>query len=650
MKKQALVLFFCLAAVFPLWCAENEELTRALKKEIEKRDKADLAVVTSLLEKGANPNGFFDTRDIETFLMEALFRRNNQIARLLLEHGADPQIVNRKGENAAFYGNSEGIALLASRGVRFDITDNDGTSPLMSHNPTNDQKRTIFLLEWEQEHSPNFSAKFESRKEYLTEVLERFLKSTFEERDDSANYALAERLIDAGADPAAHNAKGIPVASFAVRQNKSKLLLIPLLIERGAPLDAFNNSDGETVLWCAASTQSDDLIDFLLSKGVDPNMQNNGRYYVGETPLIAARNLRTINTLLKAGANPNLQEKDGETILMKIGRSNRDFIEPLLSAGADPTIKDKQGKTVLHRWILRGLLKDEALLDDLLARGCLINEPDNDEGSTPLMYAVRYGYLSVFIYNDIHAAIPVLLKKGADPNFRGGYRGRTAFHVYLDEVEKIDSPNFEEVESITESFLASGARPADTDNEGDSALRTVMRLSQKHSKMKPLLSMVLKYANEEEIKLAAEEEALASAAAKEKRAKERSAKISYNILPSLTALGVPLLIGGLSIGMREGVYANDPYKNWMGGVNGFFTLAGSGFFLGALIGVGGGDDGFGKLFIGAFGGLLGFVGGTILACLPAVRSAFNRTSAFYYLPTAISTIAATVVIFNIWRY
>ncbi len=53
--------------------------------------------------------------------------------------------------------------------------------------------------------------------------------------------------------------------------------------------------------------------------------------------------------LLKSGANPNAQDKDGVTCLNLAKSSNGlgDFVEVLLKYNADPTIKDKHGKLYL---------------------------------------------------------------------------------------------------------------------------------------------------------------------------------------------------------------------------------------------------------------------------------------------------------------
>jgi len=633
MEKRAAVMFFCLAAVFPLFGQETDDLNRALRAEIKKNDSADLSVVASLLDAGADPNGIYDDWWDFTFLMQALKSHCNKIAEMLLDYGADPLITTNEKHgkrSAAFYGNREGRELLALRGGRFDITDKDGYSPLMS---SWDQSTEIYTLEWEEQHSPNFSARFETRKEYLTSRLTALLSGSFLEMDKPENSALAERYIDAGADPAALHKDGFPVAYLAVRPYKSSsLYLVPLLIRRGAPVDAFNKN-GQTALWCAAAAEDDDLLDFLLERGADPNQKCQS----GETPLMAAQTLRALYTLIKAGADPNIQDKDGETVLMKASQKfkrERAFVDALLDAGADPTIRDNKGRTVLHHW--PRLLESEALLGELLARGCLIDQPDN-KGYTPLMNAAQYGYYP--------KTVESFLRKGADPNLRD-LKGRTALHMYLLDAEDDNKYSLRDrdYKPLTKDLLAAGTRPAETDDEGDSALATAIRMAGRHKELIPLRDLVQQYASDEEIKLA-------STTANKTVRKERGAVVANKVGSSAMILSIPVIIGGLSIGMREGAYANNPSENWMGTVNASTTLGAAGLFLGGGIGLIWGqahDMGIAGIIPLIFTAGAGFAGGLLLAANPGVRDAFKQTPVLYYIPTAASVIVASIFVFRIW--
>jgi ankyrin repeat protein len=372
------------------------------------------------------------------------------------------------------------------------------------------------------------------------------------------------------------------------------------------------DANGETVLFVAAKYRDVEQVNFLLGKGADVNQQGG----TGETALMAVCSRRwgiwdiekereIIRLLLDSGADLNLLDREGGTALMKIYR--KEFAELFLRIGADPCIKDHRGQTVLFRWV--GFL-DEPLFDRLI-------------------------------------------EKGVDPNTHDE-RGRTALHHYLLEVEERNRSGYRygDYESITAMFLAAGTRPAETDNAGDSALSTAIRLSNMHGEMIPLKNLLLEYADDDEIKLA---EAMASKiVAQEKRDNLRSGW-AYYFPPIMGALSFPLLIGGLSIGMREGVYKDNPSNNFMGSINGVLNITMGGMTLGALLFFplvyGGGEWGIIFPIVGGFaGGILGLAVGTILtAAQPSIGKTVKDNAVLYYLPTAVSALVATLVIVKL-RY
>jgi ankyrin repeat protein len=490
--RQAAVLFFCVSALtFPLFADERNDLTAALKKAIPKykSDGMDIAEISRLLDAGADPNGLYDDWLAQTFLIQAAQSNNVELARLLLDHGADPNAVRYDGRwpmrpeehSAAFFGDGEITALFISYGARFDVICEGGRSPLRDQAPLH-QSSAILILEWEQTHRPDFSASFKNRKDYLTDVLSCILDSDFLgdlKVDIEETYPLTENLLKAGADPAAPHKNGFPVAYLAVRKSKSSQFFIPLLIEYGAPIDAFNKY-GETALYCAIAGDNIDLANFLLKRGADPNQKCKS----GETALMAANSIETINLLINSGANPNLQDNKGKTALMK--RYKHEFIRLLLKSGADPSIKDENGRTILHERSSEFL---KPIFDDLISHGCKIDEPDN-EGFTPLIFCA---------FHRLSEEVLFLLEKGANPNYRSP-KGRTVLHEYLLSIEKHLGRNDvlkEQDKSVIAALLEAGTRPADKDNEGDSALITTIRISRKNANMAPLWDIVKKYTSAE---------------------------------------------------------------------------------------------------------------------------------------------------------
>ena len=267
------------------------------------------------------------------------------------------------------------------------------------------------------------------------------------------------------------------------------------------------------------------------------------------------------SALLAYGTDPHLLDNNGNTALMRGSDPKRQRL--LLRAGADPAIRNHRGNTVLFNWVME---MDIPLLEEYLSLGCPLDEP-NLEGFTPLMRVASFYQGHLENRND---AIMFLLEKGADPN-RKDNKGKSVLYHYL-KTEVRGYPDKDD-ETVVAALLAAGARPADMDDEGDSVLLYLFEEARWNSEMKPLLRLALKYASADEIKIA-------RAAARKIRREDFLSDLSENLLPTVAALSVPLLVGGLSVGMREGVFANNRSGNFMGPVNAFLTLGLGGSLLG----------------------------------------------------------------------
>lgn len=106
---------------------------------------------------------------------------------------------------------------------------------------------------------------------------------------------------------------------------------------------------GITILVCAIeNNQGEDVIDTLLKAGV---MSLPGDLPLGQSPLhsaVKAKQTRTVQALLKAGADSNLRDGSGATALALAARlDNREIVEVLLGAGADINIPTHKGSTPL---------------------------------------------------------------------------------------------------------------------------------------------------------------------------------------------------------------------------------------------------------------------------------------------------------------
>jgi ankyrin repeat protein len=93
------------------------------------------------------------------------------------------------------------------------------------------------------------------------------------------------------------------------------------------------------------------------------------------------KGLAGIALLIRAGANPNVQEADGDTPLSTALKSCPSLVKPLLDGGSDPNISGSEGLRPLHRAISNHSV---AAVEALLKAGALHNDrtPAGDTAMT----------------------------------------------------------------------------------------------------------------------------------------------------------------------------------------------------------------------------------------------------------------------------
>ena len=100
------------------------------------------------------------------------------------------------------------------------------------------------------------------------------------------------------------------------------------------------NSKGETALNIAISRSDEMWTRFLVGKGADPNLQQSN----GDTPLIAAARvgfMDAIELLLQRGAKVDLANRMGETpLIIAVQQREVDAVKMLLANGANPDKSD----------------------------------------------------------------------------------------------------------------------------------------------------------------------------------------------------------------------------------------------------------------------------------------------------------------------
>lgn len=145
------------------------------------------------------------------------------------------------------------------------------------------------------------------------------------------------------------NAQGYSTSyKFLEAVDKKNYADIQKYIRNGVNINTRDFEEGKTALYKAAASRDAKLIRYLLKHDAKPNISDKKTRV---TPIMISAGLgdaSSVRSLVRAKANVNLQDLNGETALIKSLRSGkRKIVEMLLKAGADTTLIDYTGRTAL---------------------------------------------------------------------------------------------------------------------------------------------------------------------------------------------------------------------------------------------------------------------------------------------------------------
>lgn len=470
----------------------------------------NMEITEKLLEAGVSPDA--EARDENSFtpvLIIAVKKNNEELARMLLRHGANANAQNTDGDTAlmyaAFAGQYDMVELLLDNKADANIKNGSQWTALMaacaksgriSNWPGHPACRFAILP------SPQCDPK--AQRTIVQALLDAGAKSTCDKHGwTPAAIAACEgrpqmvKLLESlPTEYGDANVQPIPPLMAAAWAGETKT--VEKLIKSGASVNGGAHHD--TPLSCAARQGHAGIITALCQAGADPNLCEGE-----ETPLACAakaHHAECVECLLKHGANP----KDEKALAAAITNYDTATLQALLGAGADVKLLSKTEKLLeriissmsppifAHRPADDGKHPTQEekmqMLDALIAAGIRVNDTPEDIGNS-LLHHVFSSY-SKFDTDTRLKLAGKILKAGVDINY-ADEDGETILSNYIKFHNIANTGEVPEDNAlpVIDYLLKSGANPNTKLKNGDTPLHLAISSGWCSAEERPLILQAL---------------------------------------------------------------------------------------------------------------------------------------------------------------
>ena len=313
---------------------------------------ADLALLRSLLDEGADPN--LDTSQRFGPPFYELLMRNPEIerVRLFLEYGADPTLLDDVNSNGVHYFAYEGkdpdvLSLLVEKGADVNARDKWGETPL--HNLLHVSDPSLEVLHGLIKYGADVNIE---DNEYQRPLYEVAL---------SGNVEAARLLLDYGADINDKDKSGATALHAAAWTGHVDM--VALLVEKKVDV-CHKDKRSRSALFLACQQGNVECVRSLLAAEKEIGQDSiAGPTEDGRTALSRAAGgghhevLKLLLSELKEGAIDQTSGTELRTALQyAVLNGKKDVVDTLLTEGASATVEDNNGRTALtlcgERWSL----------------------------------------------------------------------------------------------------------------------------------------------------------------------------------------------------------------------------------------------------------------------------------------------------------